>query len=142
MVKTVLSFIGFLLLLIAPVSNAFAADVPYTIQDIGISSKTVDGDSFRYPKGKGELRLVRAEFEKGATFPMHTHPAPLMAYIETGEMTLTRKDGSSETFKQDDTFIAGPNTPPHTMGNTGNSKAVMWITVTAAEGVPNLELVD
>ena len=142
MLNIVVSIVGFILFLVAPVPSSIAADAPFDIQEMATSSKTVDGDSFNYPTGNGEMRLVRAEFQKGATFPMHTHPVPLMAYVETGELTLTREDGSSETFKQDDTFIAGPNTPPHTMGNTGGDTAVMWITFTAAEGVPNLELVE
>ena len=119
-----------------------ASGATFDIQEMASSSKTVDGDGFIYPKGNGEMRLVRAELQKGATFPMHTHPVPLMACIETGELTLMREDGSSETFKQDDTFIAGPKTPPHAMGNTGGDTAVMWMTFTAAEGVPNLELVE
>ena len=125
-----------------PVTSVLAEETPYVIQEFAASSKTVDGDSFIYPKGEGEMRLVRTEFKKGATFPMHTHPVPLMAYIETGELTLTRDDGTSEIFGQDHTFIAGPNTPPHTMRNTGDSTAVMWITFAATDGAPNLELIN
>ena len=55
--------------------------------------------------------------------PMHTHPTPLMACIETGEMPLTRNDGSSESFKEGDMFIAGLDTLPHAMGNTGDVTA-------------------
>ena len=142
MIKAFFAFVGLLVFLMMPVSSALADEAPYVIQDFATSSKTVDGDSFTYPKGEGEMRLVRAGFKKGATFPLHTHPVPLMAYIETGELTLTRNDGTSEKFGQDDTFIAGPNTPPHTMGNTGDSTAVMWITFAATDGAPNLELVE
>ena len=117
-----------------------AAADPVTVTEMFTSSTTIDGDTFNYPSGKSEMRLVRVEFEKGATFPMHTHATPLLGYIEKGELTLAKKDGSSESFGQNESFILGPKTPAHTMGNTGDSEAIMWVTFAAAKGIPNLDL--
>ena len=123
------------------VSAPFSAYAdPVNVTEIFTSSTTIDGDTFKYPSGKSEMRLVKVEFEKGATFPMHTHATPLLGYIEKGELTLTKEDGSSESFGEDESFILGPKTPAHTMGNTGNSEAVMWVTFAAAKGKPNLTL--
>ena len=73
---------------------------------------------------------------------MHTHKTPVMGYIDEGELTLTKEDGTSQVFKTNESFILGPKTPPHTMGNTGDEKAVMWVAFASAEGVPNLDLAE
>ena len=72
---------------------AVANAEPIDVTDIFSSSTTIEGDSFNYPAGKAEMRLVRGEFEEGATFPLHTHATPLLGYIEQGELTLTKEDG-------------------------------------------------
>ena len=43
-----------------------------------------------------------------------------------------------QTFKEGDSFVLSANTPAHTMANSGNSSAVMWVAVASAEGVPTL----
>lgn len=139
MIKLISLFLGFILFAISP-SSAFAD--PINVTEVFTSNKTIEGENFKYPRGTAEMRLVKAEFEKGATFPMHTHKTPLMGYIDKGELTLTKEDGTSVTFKENDSFILGPKTPPHTMGNSGNETAVMWVALASAEGVPNLNIVE
>ena len=127
-------------LLMMFVMPSFAMADPVNVTEMYTSSTTIDGDAISYPAGQAEMRLVRVEFEEGATFPMHTHATPLLGYIEKGELTLAKNDGSSESFGQDESFVLGPKTPAHTMGNTGDGEAIMWVTFAAAEGVPNLDL--
>ena len=43
-----------------------------------------------------------------------------------------------KTFKEGDSFVLSANTPAHTMANSGNSSAVMWVAVASAEGIPTL----
>ena len=128
------------ILLIFNFNPSFALDEksPVDVQEIFTSSENIDGDNFKYPKGKAELRLIRVEVDKGGTIPMHSHPVPLLGHIESGELTLDEKTGISKTFKEGDSFVLSANTPAHTMGNTGNSTAVMWVAVASAEGVPTL----
>ena len=132
-------FLGITLFIFSP---SIAIADPINVTEVFTSNQTIEGEKFKYPRGTAELRLVKAEFEKGATFPMHTHKTPLMGYIDQGELTLTKEDGTSQVFKTNESFILGPKTPPHTMGNTGNEKAVMWVAVASAEGIPNLNLTD
>ena len=126
-----------LLVFVAP---AIASAEPIVVTDIFSSSTTIEGDSFNYPSAKVEMRLVRGEFEEGSTFPLHTHATPLLGYIEQGELTLTKEDGSSQSFGSGESFVLGPKTPPHTMGNTGKGTAVMWVTFAASEDLPNLDM--
>tara|TARA_B100000902_G_scaffold386547_1_gene429357 strand:+ start:308 stop:739 length:432 start_codon:yes stop_codon:yes gene_type:complete len=119
-------------------SHAIDEKSPVDVQEIFTSSENIDGENFKYPKGKAEMRLIRVEVEKGGTIPMHSHPVPLLGHIESGELTLAEKKGISKTFKKGDSFVLSANTPAHTMGNTGNSSAVMWVAVASAEGIPTL----
>ena len=124
------------------VGPALASAEPISVTEMFSSSTTIEGDSFDYPSGKAEMRLVRVEFEEGATFPLHTHATPLLGYIEKGELTLSKQDGTSQSWGTDESFVLGPKTPAHTMGNTGKGSAVMWVTFAASEDLPNLDLVS
>ena len=84
------------------------------------------------------MRLIRVEVENGASIPMHSHPVPLLGHIESGELTLDEETGTSKTFKEGDSFVLSANTPAHTMANSGDSSAVMWVTMASAEGLPDL----
>ena len=137
MIKNLFIAFAFALMLINP-SISIAADFPVDVQEIFTSSENIDGANFKYPKGKAEMRLIRVEVENGATIPMHSHPVPLLGHIERGELTLSEKTGVSKTFKEGDAFVLSPKTPAHTMANSGNSSAVMWVAVASAEGLPNL----
>ena len=119
---------------------AVASAEPISVTEMFSSSTTIEGDSFDYPSGKAEMRLVRVEFEEGAMFPLHTHSTPLLGYIEKGELTLSKQDGTSQSWGMDESFVLGPKTPAHTMGNTGKGSAVMWVTFAATEDLPNLDL--
>ena len=125
MIKNLCIALAFAIMLINP-SISIAAESPVDVQEIFTSSENIDGDNFKYPRGKAEMRLIRVEVENGATIPMHSHPVPLLGHIESGELTLAEKTGVSKTFKEGDSFVLSANTPAHTMANSGNSSAVMW----------------
>ena len=129
-------FFSFLVFAVPAVASA----EPINVTEMFSSSTTIEGDSFDYPSGKAEMRLVRVEFEEGATFPLHTHATPLLGYIEKGKLTLSKQDGTSQSWGTDESFVLGPKTPAHTMGNTGKGSAVMWVTFAASEDLPNLDL--
>ena len=69
---------------------------------------------------------------------MHSHPVTLLGYIEIDELMLAEKTGISKTFNEGDLFVLSGNIPAHTMANSGNSLAVLWVAVASAEGVPTL----
>ena len=136
--KLVLAVTLLFLVFISNPSLALEESSPVNVEEIFTTSKTIEGDDFEYPSGKAEMRLIRVEVEKGAVIPLHSHPIPLMGHIESGELTLKKEKGKSKTFKEGDSFVLDVNTPPHTMGNTGTSSAVMWVAVASAEGIPTL----
>ena len=124
MIKNLLIVFAVALLLINP-SISIAAVSPVDVQEIFTSSENIDGDNFKYPKGKAEMRLIRVEIENGATILMYSHPVPLLGHIESGELTLSENTGISRTFKEGDSFVLSPKTPANTMANIRNYSAVM-----------------
>ena len=62
MIKNLFIALAFTLMLINP-SISLAAESPIDVQEIFTSSENIDGDNFKYPKGKAEMRLIRVEVE-------------------------------------------------------------------------------
>ena len=63
------------------------------IQEVFISSQTLNGTALKYPVGKPELRLYRVEIPSGGKIPLHTHPASMMVYVQdvrSGSLLNTR----------------------------------------------------
>ncbi len=106
MIKIIFALLA-CILLILPSNSVIANEEksPVDVQEIFSSSKTIEGENFKYPRGKAEMRLIRVEVEGGATIPLHSHPTPLMGHIESGELTLTKDSGNSTTFKKGDSKI-------------------------------------
>ena len=64
-----------------------------SIQEVYKSSETLNGTAIKYPAGKPELRLYRVEIPAGGKIPLHTHPAPMMVYVQgvsSGSLINTR----------------------------------------------------
>jgi len=60
MIKNLFIALAFALMLINP-SISIAAESPVDVQEIFTSSENIDGDNFKYPRGKAEMRLIRVE---------------------------------------------------------------------------------
>ena len=115
------------------------------IQEIFTSSETLNGTPLKYPAGQPELRLYRVEIPAGGKIPLHTHPAPMMVYVqgvESGSLLNTRlkPDGSEvkTVFKPGEAFVEGAN-EPHFVENTGKEPTIVWVTVASAVGMPTTE---
>ena len=84
------------------------------IQEVFTSSETLNGTTLKYPKGKPELRLYRVEIPDGGKIPIHTHPAPMMVYVQgvrSGSLLNTRvKPNGTEiktVFKPGEAIVEG-----------------------------------
>ena len=114
-------------------SISIAAESPVDVQEIFTSSENIDGDNFKYPKGKAEMGLIRVEVKKGVTIPMYSYPVPLPEHIDSGELTLAEKKDISKTIKEGDSFFLSANTPAHTMANSDNFSTIICVALASAE---------
>ena len=141
-ILSLLACMAFALMSYSPIAMAVDEKPPVDVQELFTSTKPIYGESFSYPKGKGEMRLYKVDVQPGGVVPLHLHEAPLTSYIDEGQLTLKTKKGKSTTFMEGDSFVLSADTPPHTMANNGKVPSVMWVVVAAAEGVPTLTNVE
>ena len=95
-------------------------------------------DALKYPKEKAEIKLQRVELAEGGIVALHSHPIPLLGNVERGTIVFKRKGMEDLTFTAGDTFIVGPKTPGHTMGNAKTDNDIVFFAATGAKGVPIL----
>ena len=124
MIKNLLIAFAFTLMLIKP-SISLAAESPVDIQEVFVGSQTMDGDTLKYPKGKAEIRLQRVKLAEGGIVPLHSHPIPLVGNVEQGTIVVKRQGMEDITYTAGDSFIVGPKTPKHTMGNAKTDNAIV-----------------
>ena len=117
------------------------------IEEIFTSSETLNGTLLKYPTGQAELRLYRVEIPAGGKIPLHTHPAPMMVYVQgvrSGSLLNTRvqPDGTEikTVFKPGEAFVEGAN-EPHYVENLGKEPTIVWVTVASVEGMPTTEFI-
>jgi len=137
MIKNLFIAFAFALMVINP-NISIAAESPVDVQEVFVGSETMDGDALKYPRGKAEIRLQRVELEEGGTVPLHSHPIPLLGNVEQGTIVVKREGMDDITYKEGDSFIVGPKTPKHTMGNAKTDTAVVWFAAIGAKDVPIL----
>jgi quercetin dioxygenase-like cupin family protein len=100
----------------------------------------LSGKALTYPEGEAELRLLRVEFPVGGRVPLHTHPAPLIAYVSQGQIRHTRGDRVN-TFGPGQAFVESDQGGPHTVENIGEEPAVVFVAVASKQGLPTTNFV-
>lgn len=112
------------------------------IKQVFSGSQTLNGTALSYPEGKPELRLFRVEIPAGGKIPLHSHPAPMLVYIQENNSsallnTRVQPDGSevSSEFQPGQTFIEGAS-EPHFVENKGEIPTIIWVMVASVEGLP------
>ena len=121
--------------LFSSMANAEQAKPQVTV--LHSSSTSNAGETFSYPTGTPKLTAAQVIFPVGAQLPMHTHPAPLIVHLISGELTSERPSGDKVIFKAGDTFIEAPNSP-HKVTNTGKHPAIVYGFVAGFEGMGKL----
>ena len=137
MIKNLYIVFAFALMVINP-NISIAAESPVDVQEVFVGSETMDGDALKYSRGKAEIRLQRVELAEGGTVPLQSHPIPLLGNVEQGTIVVKREGMDDITYKEGDSFIVGPKTPKHTMGNAKTDTAVVWFAAIGAKDVPIL----
>ena len=98
------------------------------------SSKSSAGESISYPKGTPKMTIAQVIFPVGGKLPKHTHPAPLIVHIMSGEVTSERPNGKKVVYKAGDTFVETTNSP-HTVTNTAKTPTIVYAVIAGAEGL-------
>ena len=98
------------------------------------SSKSSAGESISYPKGTPKMTIAQVIFPVGGKLPKHTHPAPLIVHIMSGEVTSESPNEKKVVYKAGDTFVEATNSP-HTVTNTAKTPTIVYAVIAGAEGL-------
>ena len=118
--------------LFSSMANAEQAKPQVTV--LHSSSTSNAGETFSYPTGTPKLTAAQVIFPVGGILPKHTHPAPLIVHIMSGEVTSERPNGKKVVYKAGDTFVEATNSP-HTVKNTAKTPTIVYAVIAGAEGL-------
>ena len=119
---------------------ALASPKP-VIEELFKSNQTLGGRSVVYPEGTPEMRFYKVTLAPGSTIPLHTHPSPVVAFVQEGALHNIRLvDGAEvvDLIVAGQGFLEGSPDEPHYVVNKGSIPAVLMVTFASVEGLPNL----
>lgn len=98
------------------------------------------GNALTYPGGQpAEIKGHIITLAAGESTVWHHHPTPTIAYILTGNLSVTYGGGEVRTFTKGDTFVEAQNMP-HFGKNTGDDTVEILVFYAGAEGIANTVL--
>ena len=116
------------------------AQQAYPTVDLLSTGTTVMGETLRYPTGSpAKVTVSIVTIAPGAETAQHRHPAPLVAYILEGELTVEYKDRGRRVYRQGEALLEAMDVP-HRGLNLGTSAVRLLAVYLGAEGVPNTAL--
>ena len=121
-------------------SAAWAQQTYYPVQQLLATSKTVVGEDIRYPtSGPARVTVAIVTVPPGAPAALHRHPAPLVAYILEGELTVDYGALGMKTFRQGEALVEAMDVP-HRGINQGTGIVKLLAVYVGAEGTSNVVL--
>ena len=111
------------------------------LEELFKANQTLGGRLVEYPAGQPEMRIVRVTLPVGAKIPLHTHPSPVIVYVQEGTLTNVRiVDGVEviDVIPAGGGFLEGSPDEPHYVVNKGPVPAVSLVTFASVVGMPNL----
>ena len=109
----------------------------YPVQTLLTTSQTVVGEDIHYPcGGKPQVTVAVVTVAPGSQAAFHRHPAPLVAYILEGELTVDYGEKGIKTFRQGDAVVEAMNLPNRGMNLSGGVVKLLAVYI-GAEGSAN-----
>lgn len=112
----------------------------YPTQDLLTTGTTVMGETLRYPTiGPARVTVNIVSIAPGADTALHRHPAPLVAYILEGELTVDYGDRGRKVFRQGEAMVEAMEVLHRGM-NLGAGPVRILAVYIGAEGTANVLL--
>ncbi len=106
---------------------------PVEVKTLISATDSWNGDSFKYPRGKAEMKLEKIIAQPGFKTPLHLHPQPGIIYVQKGTLYCETSDGQSLTVGAGESFASSQDTP-HYCQNNGNEEMVVFSASAGAKG--------
>lgn len=88
-----------------------------------------------------EVTALVVEIPPGGETGWHLHQVPVYAYVLSGTIAVTMKDGTSYSFREGEAIFEVLNTP-HNGRNTGKEPVKLVVFYTGEQGKPNVTRVE
>lgn len=112
----------------------------YPTQDLLSTGTTVVGETVNYPTtGPAKVTVSVVTIGPGAETKFHRHPAPLVAYVLEGEVTVDYGAKGVKTFRPGEAFIEAMDVAHRGM-NPGTGVVKILAIYLGAEGTANVVL--
>ena len=106
---------------------------PVVVETLISATESWNGDSFRYPRGKAEMKLEKITAQAGFKTPLHLHPQPGIIYVQKGTLYCETSDGQSLTLGAGESFASSQDTA-HFCQNIGDEEMVVFSASAGAKG--------
>ena len=106
---------------------------PVVVETLISATESWNGDSFRYPRGKAEMKLEKITAQAGFKTPLHLHPQPGIIYVQKGTLYCETSDGQSLTLGAGESFASSQDTA-HYCQNNGDEEMVVFSASAGAKG--------
>ena len=106
---------------------------PVVVETLISATESWNGDSFRYPRGKAEMKLEKITAQPGFKTPLHLHPQPGIIYVQKGTLYCETSDGQSLTLSAGESFASSQDTA-HYCQNNGDEEMVVFSASAGAKG--------
>jgi len=112
----------------------------YPARDLLATSTTIVGEPIRYPtSGPARITASIVTVKPGADTPFHRHPAPLVAYILEGELTVDYGEHGRRVYRKGDALVEAMDVR-HRGLNLGTETVSLFAVYIGAEGTANVAL--
>ena len=106
---------------------------PVVVETLISATESWNGDSFRYPRGKAEMKLEKITAQAGFKTPLHLHPQPGIIYVQKGTLYCETSDGQSLTLGAGESFASSQDTA-HYCQNIGDGEMVVFSASAGSKG--------
>ena len=106
---------------------------PVVVETLISATESWNGDSFRYPRGKAEMKLEKITAQPGFKTPLHLHPQPGIIYVQKGTLYCETRDRQSLTLGAGESFASSQDTA-HYCQNNGDEEMVVFSASAGAKG--------
>ena len=106
---------------------------PVVVETLISATESWNGDYFRYPRGKAEMKLEKITAQPGFKTPLHLHPQPGIIYVQKGTLYCETSDGQSLTLGAGESFASSQDTA-HYCQNIGDEEMVVFSASAGAKG--------
>ena len=106
---------------------------PVVVETLISATESWNGDSFRYPRGKAEMKLEKITAQAGFKTPLHLHPQPGIIYVQKGTLYCETSDGQSLTLGAGESFASSQDTA-HYCQNIGDEEMVVFSASAGSKG--------